>query len=454
VYGILAGIEQQAHSPLAVFLDTLDASKAALFERLTRSFDSELAAKAVALKIVNLSLAKYHYLHRSSTVLSGPPGLVVDPSNACNLACPGCVHSQQAKDLKMFDWSPGILSEHCFTAFLNRYGPGAIYATLCNYGEPLINPKTPQYVRMMKRCLIPTLISTNLSLARFDAEAYVESGLDYMVLSIDGATQSVYERFRKKGNLELVFANIRKLVEAKRRSRRSAPVLVWRLLAFEHNIHEIPLAMEKAREMGLDQFRVDLAFDIGWDDPSIRPAKIEPFLKTFSADGFKANAENWNPFPGELDQPAIDAAFAKNLRADPGRADAGAEATAPVNTRPESTCEWLYKNITMDSGGRILPCCCAPRPGADLEFAHFNSSAASLADPFNSDRHRLARLYFANPAEYERQRDAGAFGRGPYCARCEWEKTANPHDSQIRNYFTAASPTIFSQPSLDLLASW
>jgi len=73
-----------------------------------------------------------------------------------------------------------------------------------------------------------------------------------MVLSIDGATQPIYERFRRKGNLELVFENIRKLVAAKRRVGKRTAILAWRMLAFEHNIHEIPAAIEKAKELGVD----------------------------------------------------------------------------------------------------------------------------------------------------------------------------------------------------------
>ena len=63
-------------------------------------------------------------------------------------------------------------------------------------------------IRLAKTYLMGTAISTSLSVRRFDAEAYVESGLDFMGLSIDGATQSVYQRFRRNGDLQLVFDNV------------------------------------------------------------------------------------------------------------------------------------------------------------------------------------------------------------------------------------------------------
>ena len=110
-----------------------------------------------------------------------------------------------------------------------------------------------------------------MSVRKFDAEAYVESGLDYMVMSIDGATQPAYEKFRRNGDLELVFENIRKLVSAKRRLGKRTPVLSWNFLAFEHNAHEIPLATQMARKLGVDRFRVVNPFDVRWDDPNVRP---------------------------------------------------------------------------------------------------------------------------------------------------------------------------------------
>ena len=93
-------------------VETLDASKPALFENLRKHFDSPLEAKAVTQKILNLCLAKYHFrVAKHEWRCRSPFGLVMDPSNSCNLACPGCVHSRQVKELKLFEWKPGLLPE-------------------------------------------------------------------------------------------------------------------------------------------------------------------------------------------------------------------------------------------------------------------------------------------------------------------------------------------------------
>jgi MoaA/NifB/PqqE/SkfB family radical SAM enzyme len=447
LHGILSSIEEEIRkrSGIGVLLPVLEASKQPIFECLREGLHSPTAAQAVTLKILNLCLAKYHFLARSSTVLSRPFGLIIDPSNACNLACPGCVHSTHVKELQLFSWGKGLLSESRLGAFLANYGPYAIHANFCNYGEPLINPDTPKYIRLAKRQLVKTMLSTSLSLGRFDAEAYAESGLDYMLVSIDGATQPVYERFRRNGRMELACDNIRKLVEAKRKVGKRTPVIAWRFLTFEHNVHEIPLAIERAHQLGVDQFLTLAPYDVSWDDPDIRAAGVQPINLLFETQPEACIHANWNPFPDNLDADTIGREFERSWSDRP---------VGPENpANGGSTCHWLYKSITMDAGGRIIPCCAAPRPDIDLHFSDFDGS--SRPDVFNSDKHRLSRLFFADSEAYRRAREAGQLERDPHCVRCEWNKeTPNAGPDTIIQYFKHAGQEIFNPASLSILSSW
>jgi pyruvate-formate lyase-activating enzyme len=242
----------------------------------------EPAAAALTLKLLNLLLARHHFQARSTTVHSRPYGLLVDPSNGCNLACPGCVQSAGAKSLRIFDWHNGLIDERRFATLLERFGPCTLQIMFCNYGEPLTNSNTPRLIEMAKGYLIRTVLSTNLAVPKFDAEAYIRSGLDFMFLAIDGATQPTYSRYRKNGQLAVVFRNIEALVKAKRRLGSPTPTLRWQFLAFEHNRHEIPEALEVARAFGLDQFAVETPFDVSWDDPEVRSARdVRPFQEVF-----------------------------------------------------------------------------------------------------------------------------------------------------------------------------
>jgi MoaA/NifB/PqqE/SkfB family radical SAM enzyme len=337
--------------------------------------------------------------------------------------------------LKIFDWHKGTLQEDRFAALLRQYGPSAIGIYFCNYGEPLLNLNTPNLIRLAKSYLMGTALSTSLSVQRFDADAYVESGLDFMVLSIDGATQPVYQRFRRNGRLELVLENARKLVAAKRRLGKRTPVLSWNFLAFEHNVHEIPAAQRIAREIGVNQFRVVNPFDVTWDDPEMRPAAVKAGVRRLDWRSLSNAPENWNPFPDRVSAEAIARAFESPW-------------TQPAaNVEPPSaghTCHWLNKNLVMDATGRILPCCGAPRPDRNLVFATFDGNGA---DPFNSEMYRQARLSFSAPAP--------AIDGAPYCSQCDWDQTTvNIGDPEIRRYFRAADAAFFDRRSLDLLTGW
>jgi MoaA/NifB/PqqE/SkfB family radical SAM enzyme len=423
----------QCHSAAAA-AGVAERWKPEMFSRLRSRFMPPLA-QALTLKILNICLAKYHFLARSAAVLSRPFGLVVDPSDMCQLACPGCVHSSRSELLNVFDWHKGTLSEDRFSALLKHYGPYAIGVYFCNYGEPLLNLRTPHLIRQAKKYLLGTALSTSLSVTRFDPDAYVESGLDFMVLSIDGATQPVYERFRRNGKLELVLDNVRKLVDAKRRRGRRTPVLSWNFLAFEHNAHEIPAASRMARKLGVNLFRVVNPFDVTWDDPDIRPAPVKSGVQRLDWLALSNQPENWNPFPDSVDADTIAGAF-----------ESPWNRPAESETPPSSghTCHWLYKNMVMDATGRVLPCCGAPRPDANLVFATFQGNGG---DPFNSEKYRQARSFFAGgatPAE-------GA----PYCTRCDWDQTTvNIGGPEIRRYFRAADAAFFDRRSVQLLCGW
>jgi MoaA/NifB/PqqE/SkfB family radical SAM enzyme len=449
---LLLGVDDEVRAQRGIepLLRLLDASRQPLSSYFRGHLHSEIAAKALTLKVLNLCLSKYHFLARDSALLSRPYGLIVDSVNNCNLACPGCVHSRRSKELHLFEWNAGFLSEERYAALLRRYGPYAIQVTLCNYGEPLVNPHTPRFIRMAKAYLLRTMLSTNMAVKRFDAEAYAASGLDFMTLSIDGATQPVYEKYRKKGDLDLVLRNIASLVEARRQSGRRSPVLNWQFLAFEHNAHEIEAALALARSLGVDQFTVASPFDVSWDDPSVRPARVPPVTHQFHTDSDQRMMENWNPFPEDNALAEIGNAFEASWL----------EQITPEHRairrepRARRTCHYLYKNMVMDANGRILPCCAAPRPDADLVFSIF---AAGGPESFNSEKYRLARLAFSSKAAYQAERAGANVVTDPHCVKCDWysdQATAHVDRAQIGRYLQAAGPQVFDTRSTQILTSW
>jgi MoaA/NifB/PqqE/SkfB family radical SAM enzyme len=291
------------------------------------------------------------------------------------------------------------------------------------------------------------MLSTNLAMKRFDAEVYARSGLDFMTISVDGVTQKVYERFRKRGNIDIVFHNIQRLVDARRKEGRRNPMLNWQFLAFEQNAHEIEQARELAESLGVDQLTVARPFDVGWDDPTIHPAALRTVIHRFNTASDRGMLENWNPFPSEINAEAFEGAFEVSWlnRFQPQLQSA---------VRAKSRCSYLYKNMVMDANGRVLPCCAAPQPDVDLNFSIFDEGAA---DPFNAEKYKLARLSFTDKASYRIERAKSLLTKDPHCLKCDWyanQATAQIDGAQIRTYLEATPRSVFDDRSKDILSSW
>jgi MoaA/NifB/PqqE/SkfB family radical SAM enzyme len=458
LHAILTTLENAIREPGQTAGHHLDAAQPAIFELFRERFGSSVIAKAVTLKVLNLWLARHHMQARSAHLGSRPFAMYIDPSNSCNLGCPGCVHSTTSKEKHLFDWKPGILSQSRLETLFQSYGPFAAHVGFYNYGDPLVNPLTPKFIKLAKTYLIQTAASTNLSFPKFDAAAYVDSGLDFLTLSIDGATQPVYEKFRRKGKLDVVLANVQKLAEIKRQRNKRTPVLSWNFLAFEHNAHEIEAARQLAKDLGVDQFSVFTPFDVSWDDPTIHIANVAPGIEKFNPDTAEAVFENFNPFPGELASEGIEREFAMSWMR---RLGANAALTPK---EPRHPCHWLYKTMTMDAGGRVLPCCSSPAPQRDLVFSE-QGEQGPAADHYNAPKYTAARSYFADPEGY---RSAAGETQQPHCIKCEWNQTeTNFNNNHLQNYFKGAEShtvrgtparalggEIFDTASLELLCNW
>ncbi len=72
-----------------------------------------------------------------------------------------------------------------------------------------------------------------------NAEQTVRSGLDRLIISLDGTTSETYSLYRKGGSFEVVLAGIKNLVEAKKQLKSQTPHLILQLVVFKHNQHQI-----------------------------------------------------------------------------------------------------------------------------------------------------------------------------------------------------------------------
>ncbi|MEK7256655.1 MAG: SPASM domain-containing protein, partial [Bacteroidota bacterium] len=86
-----------------------------------------------------------------------------------------------------------------------------------------------------------------------NARKTIESGLDRLIISVDGTTQETYESYRKEGKLEVVLQGARNVVKWKQQLKSKTPHLIFQFLVVRPNEHQIPEIHRLAKEIGVDE---------------------------------------------------------------------------------------------------------------------------------------------------------------------------------------------------------
>jgi len=185
-------------------------------------------------------------LAREAAVLaSHPTSMTIDPVTACNLRCPFCPtgggYTGLARDVLTPELFERIIG-HLRAELLDE-------VVLYNWGEPFLNQHIFDYIRFFSSQGTRTEISTNFSAADYDErflEKIVNSGLTRLLVSVDGASQQTYEKYRVRGNHQRVVANMRRLAEVKRTLDSALPQVSYKMLLNRFNQHEVDQAREIA----------------------------------------------------------------------------------------------------------------------------------------------------------------------------------------------------------------
>lgn len=222
-------------------------------------------------RVVNLVKLRLSYLlgkyFQTPTVWGKPYAISVEPTTACNLGCPEC-----PSGLKQFTRETGKLQLDLNRRILDEVGSQLFYINYYFQGEPFLHPHFLDLVKEAKKRKIYTATSTNAHfITAQKAEEIVESGLDRLIISIDGLTQQTYENYRVHGKLDKVIQATRHMVAAKRKAKVSTPHLIFQFLVVRQNEHEIPELHALANELGVDEVRLKTAqvYDYKYGNPLI-----------------------------------------------------------------------------------------------------------------------------------------------------------------------------------------
>ena len=118
-----------------------------------------------------------------------PFALSIEPTTACNLGCPAC-----PSGLKAFSRPTGKIDLGYHQNWLSQVSGSVFYINYYFQGEPFLHPQFLELIKEAKRRKIYTATSTNAHfIDEKKAQEIVASGLDRLIISIDGLTQETYE---------------------------------------------------------------------------------------------------------------------------------------------------------------------------------------------------------------------------------------------------------------------
>ena len=185
-----------------------------------------------------------------------PSRLYIECTAACNISCfdaccapeTGITRTRQA----------GMLDFNLFVRVVEESGPSLARIDFFNYGETFLHKRAVEMCEYIKRRFphIYLYTSTNgLALTEERAKRLVQSGIDEVTFSVDGATPASYAKYRQRGNFDTALRNLRVMTEEKRRAGLGLPYINWRYILFRWNDspEEMSLARSLADEIGVDR---------------------------------------------------------------------------------------------------------------------------------------------------------------------------------------------------------
>jgi radical SAM protein with 4Fe4S-binding SPASM domain len=245
-------------------------------------------------KLSRLSTGKFQF--------GKPFSLSIEPTTACNLGCPEC-----PSGLKQFSRATGKLNIELNAKILREVAGHVFYINYYFQGEPFLHPDFLELIKQAKKHRIYTATSTNAHfIDEKKAEEIVKSGLDRLIISIDGITQKNYEQYRVHGDLSKVISGTEHLVKAKKRLNSSTPHLIFQCLAVKPNEDEIPAIINLGHEIGVDEVRIKTAqlYDYKHGNP-LMPSNEEYSRYKLQKDGtyslkYKTGNNCWRMWSGSV----------------------------------------------------------------------------------------------------------------------------------------------------------
>jgi radical SAM protein with 4Fe4S-binding SPASM domain len=271
-----------------------------------------------AINLIKIGAGLGLSLLTKKTFVWGSPVIAhIEPTSLCNLQCPLCPsgNGSLTRVRERMDYEN-------FKTIIDKLPQTIKMLLLWNQGEPFIVKDLPKMIRYAKRRDIYLVTSTNGHYFRKEkmVHSIVKSGIDEVIVSLDGVDQEVYEKYRVGGRLDWVFEGIERLTRTKYLYRSKTPMIHLQFILMRHNIQQKDDMIRIGQKLGADRIS----------------------FKTVQVTGFEGG-ENYLPNDPE---------FTRYQQ----KTSDGQYITRKRRFFPDD-CLRLWYSTVINCDGRISPCC-------------------------------------------------------------------------------------------------
>lgn len=281
-----------------------------------------------------------------------PSYIQIEPVGQCNLRCTMCPiqfrhDGPPYGPLAFMAWDTYTRIVDEFTTLEKIHLQGL--------GEPMMHPRYFDMVEYAASRGIQVTTNSNLHLLNPGrAQSCVESGLDVLHVSVDGATPEVFDKIRVRGDLNKVIRNLELLLEARQKAASATPHLHMVMVIMRQNLHELPDLVRFAHQWQMEELFVQhLAHDF---QESTLPAEYLP-MRQYVTEQTLLNEDigRINHYYGE----ARAAAEALNVVL---RLPRPRPHLHPEGTPGRQRCDWPWTGMYISYDGYVMPCCMTATP--------------------------------------------------------------------------------------------
>lgn len=162
----------------------------------------------------------YGYYAKSAAMGAYPMHLSIELTNNCNLKCRMCPHQNMNRE-------KGYMPEPLFKKIIDEVKGKSEFVYLYSTGESLLHPDFFNFAEYIRGKELKTCISTNITLLNEErSRKLIESGIDFIVLPLDGIDKQTYEKIRVGAQFEKNLLTIKRFLQLKIELRANCHVEV------------------------------------------------------------------------------------------------------------------------------------------------------------------------------------------------------------------------------------